>query len=134
VHFAYEAAVCGGIPIINALQNDFFGDKITKICGIMNGTTNFMLSKMEGEGAAYDAVLKEAQVMTTMMISIVIVLMFSGAFKECSLIFLTINLRYNSNSSLLWQVCVCEYLMMTRLLAVAKPVVLRDRCIVIYSQ
>jgi homoserine dehydrogenase len=62
VHFAYEAAVCGGIPIINALQNDFFGDKTTKICGIMNGITNFMLSKMEGEGAAYDAVLKEAQV------------------------------------------------------------------------
>eukprot|EP00611_Tribonema_gayanum_P019441 TRINITY_DN3364_c0_g1_i1.p1 TRINITY_DN3364_c0_g1~~TRINITY_DN3364_c0_g1_i1.p1 ORF type:complete len:478 (-),score=126.95 TRINITY_DN3364_c0_g1_i1:46-1479(-) len=61
VHFAYEAAVCGGIPIINVLQNDFFGDKISKICGIMNGTTNFMLSKMESEGADYDDVLKEAQ-------------------------------------------------------------------------
>jgi homoserine dehydrogenase len=70
VHFAYEAAVCGGIPIINALQNDFFGDKITKICGIMNGTTNFMLSKMEGEGAAYDAVLKEAQVCAEQTIAV----------------------------------------------------------------
>eukprot|EP00612_Vaucheria_litorea_P006515 CAMPEP_0171474450 /NCGR_PEP_ID=MMETSP0946-20130122/2433_1 /TAXON_ID=109269 /ORGANISM="Vaucheria litorea, Strain CCMP2940" /LENGTH=439 /DNA_ID=CAMNT_0012004385 /DNA_START=81 /DNA_END=1400 /DNA_ORIENTATION=+ len=61
VEFGYEAAVCGGIPIINALQNDYFGDNITKICGIMNGTTNFMLSKMESEGAAYEDVLKEAQ-------------------------------------------------------------------------
>jgi homoserine dehydrogenase len=82
VHFAYEAAVCGGIPIINALQNDFFGDKITKICGIMNGTTNFMLSKMEGEGAAYDAVLKEAQVPL-----IRIDCMISQLSHECSSVF-----------------------------------------------
>ncbi|CAM9519496.1 unnamed protein product [Chrysoparadoxa australica] len=61
VLFAYEAAVCGGIPIIATLQNDYLGDNITKICGIMNGTTNFMLSKMENEGADYDDVLKEAQ-------------------------------------------------------------------------
>jgi homoserine dehydrogenase len=61
VQFAYEAAVCGGIPIINSLQNDFYGDRIRKVRGIMNGTTNFMLSKMESEGAAYEAVLKEAQ-------------------------------------------------------------------------
>ena len=61
VKFAYEAAVCGGIPIIHALQSDFLGDDITRVCGIMNGTTNFMLCKMEDEGAAYAAVLKEAQ-------------------------------------------------------------------------
>lgn len=61
VKFCYEAAVCGGIPIIHSLQSDFLGDNITKIMGIMNGTTNFMLSKMEKEGASYEDVLKEAQ-------------------------------------------------------------------------
>ncbi|CBJ26029.1 Homoserine dehydrogenase [Ectocarpus siliculosus] len=61
VTFGYEAAVCGGIPIIATLQNDYLGDKILKVCGIMNGTTNFMLSKMESEGADYGEVLKEAQ-------------------------------------------------------------------------
>ena len=59
--FGYEAAVCGGIPIINTLQTDFLSDQITKIMGIMNGTTNFMLCKMEDEGADYGAVLREAQ-------------------------------------------------------------------------
>mmetsp|Transcript_10614 Transcript_10614/g.17094 ORF Transcript_10614/g.17094 Transcript_10614/m.17094 type:complete len:479 (-) Transcript_10614:293-1729(-) len=59
--FGYEAAVCGGIPIIHTLQNDYLGDKIRKILGIMNGTTNFMLTKMESEGADYAAVLAEAQ-------------------------------------------------------------------------
>jgi len=61
VKFAYEAAVCGGIPIIHALQSDFMCDDVTRVLGIMNGTTNFMLCKMEDEGAAYEAVLKEAQ-------------------------------------------------------------------------
>lgn len=59
--FSYEPAVCGGIPIINALRNDYVGDEITSIMGIMNGTTNFILSKMEAEGAAYGDVLAEAQ-------------------------------------------------------------------------
>lgn len=53
VKFAYEAAVCGGIPIIHSLQSDFFSDDVTKVMGIMNGTTNFMLCKMEDEGADY---------------------------------------------------------------------------------
>lgn len=53
--------MCGGIPIINTLHNDFLGDRITKIMGIMNGTTNFMLCKMEDEGADYNAALAEAQ-------------------------------------------------------------------------
>lgn len=61
VRFGYEASVCGGIPIIHTLQNAYSGDRITEIAGIMNGTTNYMLSKMEHEGVAYDAVLKEAQ-------------------------------------------------------------------------
>ena len=53
VKFCYEAAVCGGIPIINALQSAYLGDRITSVTGIMNGTTNYMLTKMESEGAAY---------------------------------------------------------------------------------
>ena len=57
---AYEAAVCGGIPIIQTLHSCYTGDFITELMGIANGTTNFMLGKME-EGADYDAVLKEAQ-------------------------------------------------------------------------
>jgi len=61
VKFSYEAAVCGGIPVIHTLQTDFVADNITKIMGIMNGTTNFMLSKMEDEGADYGIVLAEAQ-------------------------------------------------------------------------
>lgn len=59
--FSYEAAVCGGIPIVHTLQHDYVGDQITGIMGIMNGTTNFILSKMESEGAAYGDVLSEAQ-------------------------------------------------------------------------
>lgn len=59
--FGYEAAVCGGIPIIEALRNAYVGDTITSLQGIMNGTTNFILSKMESEGAAYADVLAEAQ-------------------------------------------------------------------------
>lgn len=61
VKFTYEAAVCGGIPIIRALHSDFLSDSITKVMGIMNGTTNFMLCKMEDEGADYGDVLKQAQ-------------------------------------------------------------------------
>jgi homoserine dehydrogenase len=61
VKFSYEAAVCGGIPVIHSFSSDFLGDNITKVMGIMNGTTNFMLCKMEDEGAAYGDVLKEAQ-------------------------------------------------------------------------
>lgn len=62
VTFNYEAAVCGGIPIIHTLQSDYLGDEIHGIMGIMNGTTNFMLCKMEDDGADYDDVLREAQV------------------------------------------------------------------------
>ena len=58
--FGYEAAVCGGIPIISALQSAYAGDKITSVCGIMNGTTNYMLCAMEA-GADYAEVLKEVR-------------------------------------------------------------------------
>lgn len=61
VRFGFESSVCGGIPIIHTLQNAYSSDDITEIAGIMNGTTNYMLSKMEHEGIAYDAVLQEAQ-------------------------------------------------------------------------
>ncbi len=61
VSFNYEAAVCGGIPIIHSLQTDFMADKVTKIRGIMNGTTNYMLCKMEDDGATYADALKGAQ-------------------------------------------------------------------------
>lgn len=46
VRFGYEASTCGGIPIIHTLQGDYSGDNITEIAGIMNGTTNYMLSKV----------------------------------------------------------------------------------------
>lgn len=58
--FGYEAAVCGGIPIIQTLQSCYTGDVIHKLQGIVNGTTNYMLGKME-KGADFETVLQEAQ-------------------------------------------------------------------------
>lgn len=57
----YEASVAGGIPIIRTLVEGFASDRITKIMGIVNGTTNYILTKMSQEGASYEDVLKEAQ-------------------------------------------------------------------------
>ncbi len=57
----YEASVAGGIPIIRTLVEGFSSDRITKVMGIVNGTTNYILTKMSQEGAAYEDVLKEAQ-------------------------------------------------------------------------
>jgi homoserine dehydrogenase len=57
----YEASVAGGIPIIRTLIEGFSSDRITKIMGIVNGTTNYILTKMSQEGAAYGDVLKQAQ-------------------------------------------------------------------------
>jgi homoserine dehydrogenase len=57
----YEASVAGGIPIIRTLIEGFSSDKIMKIIGIVNGTTNYILTKMSQEGASYSDVLKEAQ-------------------------------------------------------------------------
>jgi len=57
----YEASTAGGIPIIEALRNGLSANHIESIQGIMNGTTNYMLTKMINEGAKYDEILKEAQ-------------------------------------------------------------------------
>ncbi|WEV45698.1 homoserine dehydrogenase [Streptococcaceae bacterium ESL0687] len=57
----YEAAVAGGIPILRTLANSFNGDKITKLHGIINGTSNFMMTKMVDQGWSYDKALEIAQ-------------------------------------------------------------------------
>ena len=57
----YEAAIAGGIPIIMPIKTILAGNKISKIAGILNGTTNYILTKMDVEGASYESVLKEAQ-------------------------------------------------------------------------
>ncbi len=61
VDFMFEGAVGGGIPIIRPLKSCLAGNRITRIMGIVNGTTNFILSKMFNEGADYAEVLAEAQ-------------------------------------------------------------------------
>ncbi|WIM05784.1 MAG: homoserine dehydrogenase [Candidatus Nitricoxidivorans perseverans] len=61
VMVAFEAAVAGGIPIIKALREGLTANRIQWIAGIINGTTNFILSEMRDKGLAFDAVLKEAQ-------------------------------------------------------------------------
>ncbi|PAE20071.1 homoserine dehydrogenase [Robertmurraya siralis] len=57
----YEASVAGGIPILRSLVDGLSSDHITKMMGIVNGTTNFILTKMSKQGSAYEDVLKEAQ-------------------------------------------------------------------------
>ena len=59
--FEFEASVAGGIPIINALRDGLSANHIKSIMGIMNGTCNYMLTKMINEGVAFDIILKEAQ-------------------------------------------------------------------------
>ncbi|MDD4884476.1 homoserine dehydrogenase [Sulfuricurvum sp.] len=61
IPFEFEASVAGGIPIINALRDGLSANHILSIMGIMNGTCNFMLTKMMNEGAAFGSVLAEAQ-------------------------------------------------------------------------
>lgn len=61
VNFLFEASVGGGIPILRPLHSSLTGDVIEEITGILNGTTNYMMTKMFYEGADYDEVLKEAQ-------------------------------------------------------------------------
>ncbi|MCR5703110.1 MAG: homoserine dehydrogenase [Eubacterium sp.] len=60
-NFLFEAAVGGGIPIIRPLNMHITADKIQEITGILNGTTNYILTKMDREGADFDSVLKQAQ-------------------------------------------------------------------------
>lgn len=61
VNFFFEASVGGGIPIIRTLYRCLMGEEIQEITGILNGTTNYILTKMEKEGASFSDVLKEAQ-------------------------------------------------------------------------
>ncbi len=57
----YEAAVAGGIPILRTLANSLVSDKVTRVLGVVNGTSNFMMTKMVEEGWSYDDALAEAQ-------------------------------------------------------------------------
>lgn len=61
VNFLFEASVGGGIPIIRPLNQSLTADEITEITGILNGTTNYILSKMTDEGKSFEEVLKRAQ-------------------------------------------------------------------------
>ena len=58
---AFEASVGGGIPIIGALRNSLIGNRIERVMGIVNGTTNYMLTRMKESGLDYDTALREAQ-------------------------------------------------------------------------
>jgi homoserine dehydrogenase len=57
----YEASVCGGIPIIKALREGFVGNRITHLYGIVNGTCNYILTRMAAEGGDFESILKDAQ-------------------------------------------------------------------------
>ena len=61
VDLFYEAAVAGAIPLLRPLRESLAGDKVRRVLGIVNGTTNFILSKMYDEGADYAEVLAQAQ-------------------------------------------------------------------------
>ena len=61
VDLLFEAAVAGGIPIVRALRESLRGEPITRVMGIVNGTTNYILTKMSEQRTAYEAALAEAQ-------------------------------------------------------------------------
>ena len=61
VHFHFEASVGGGIPLIGAIREHLCANEFTELLGILNGTTNYILTKMSEEGRPYDDALKEAQ-------------------------------------------------------------------------
>ena len=61
VNFFFEASVGGGIPIIRPLYTSLAGEEIEEITGILNGTTNYILTKMDKEGETFESALKEAQ-------------------------------------------------------------------------
>ena len=60
-NFYFEASVGGGIPVIRTLYHNYAGENVTEITGILNGTSNFILSKMKDEGSTFAETLKEAQ-------------------------------------------------------------------------
>jgi homoserine dehydrogenase len=61
VHLGFEAAVAGGIPVIRAIREGLAGDRLVRITGILNGTCNYMLTRMEADNLSFDAALGEAQ-------------------------------------------------------------------------
>lgn len=61
VHFHFEASVAGGIPVIKALKESLAANQVSKIMGIINGTTNYILTKMTAEGVSLESALMEAQ-------------------------------------------------------------------------
>lgn len=61
INFLFEASCGGGIPIIRALNQSLTADQIDEVTGILNGTTNYMLTKMDMEGSRFESVLMEAQ-------------------------------------------------------------------------
>ena len=61
VEVGFEASVCGGIPVIKALKEGLVANRILSFMGILNGTANYVLSRMTDQGLAFDTVLKEAQ-------------------------------------------------------------------------
>ena len=60
-NFYFEASVGGGIPVIRTLYHNYAGEEVTEITGILNGTTNFILSQMKKKGAGFSETLREAQ-------------------------------------------------------------------------
>jgi homoserine dehydrogenase len=61
LHLAYEAGVCGGIPIVQTLRDGLTANRIQTLVGILNGTSNYILSEMSTKGMAFDQALKQAQ-------------------------------------------------------------------------
>lgn len=60
-NFLFEASVGGGIPVIRQFIRSITADEVQQVCGILNGTTNYMMTKMREEGLSFDEVLKDAQ-------------------------------------------------------------------------
>jgi len=61
VALAFEAAVAGGIPVIKTLRESLIGNSVTRVYGILNGTCNYILTRMQEEGLGFDEILKDAQ-------------------------------------------------------------------------
>ena len=61
LHLGYEASVCGGIPVVQTLRESLAGNRLESLVGILNGTSNYILSEMSTEGLAFDVALKQAQ-------------------------------------------------------------------------
>jgi len=60
-HLAFGASVAGGIPVISGLQEGLAGDELIELCGILNGTCNYILTRIESAGVTFDEALREAQ-------------------------------------------------------------------------